>query len=368
MDSDGGRIKITQVPGPTRPVIRFTGRHSLDCDGTCVVFLAMFFRRTARLGVLLVMLPGYALSQESGPKVLILVEITDISGAAVPGATVQIQHVSPPNKFLGATNEVGEFHIQLAAGKYTVSIMDSGFKTLTQQIEVTNAENQRFDFVLQVGTCSPCVEVIATPPSDASQGGSTGSLLYPSTADKTSTAIESKLACHDVPYAKPLPPPGPACERDLFVRRGRPFMFAARNGIAYGISFNPEKHSELYLCAENRTDQSIELQFCCGTTLLDAIIIYNSDRHRVLSKSDELARKARSEGQQLVQACTCSGSVIVPAHTIQLFVSANISLDYSLSPGRYIITERNPQGDFHLKSDWTDDLPQSPAGLEVSIP
>jgi hypothetical protein len=332
----------------------------------------MLFQRSARLGVLLVMLPGYVLSQESRPKFPILVEVSDISGAVVVGATIQVHSISAPMKVLAATNEVGEFRIQLEAGKYTVSIMDSGFKTLTQQIEVTDVENQRFGFVLQIGTmCSPCVDVFegtAIRPSDAVQSGNTDSFLHPSTAGKTSTIIESTVACHDVSNAKPLPPPGPACERELFARRGRPFMFAARAGIAYGVSFNPEKHSELYLWAENRTDQASDyLLFCCEATLLDAIIIYNSARHRVLSKSDELARKALSEGRELVPVCTCSGSVIVPAHTIQLFDSADISADYSLGPGRYIISARNPPG-FHLKSDWSDDLPQAPAGLEVSIP
>jgi hypothetical protein len=328
----------------------------------------MLFRLCAGLCVLLVMLPGYVLSQESGPKVLVLVQLTDISGAVVPSAIVQVQRVSPPSKFLGATNELGELRLQLEAGKYTVSIMDSGFKTITQQITVSRVENQRFGFVLEIGTCSPCVEVTATPPSDAFQSGNTGSFLHPSMAGKTSLAIESTVACRDVPYATPLPPPGPACEQELFARRGRPYMFAARNGIAYGLSFNPEKHSELYLWAENTTDQCEDLLFCCATTLLGNIVIYSSDRHRVLSKSDGLARKALSEGRELVQVCTCSGSVNVLAHRIRLFDSADISLDYVLGPGRYIIAERNPPGSYHLKSDWTDDLPQAPAGLEVSIP
>jgi hypothetical protein len=137
-------------------------------------------------------------------------------------------------------------------------------------------------------------------------------------------------------------------------------MFAARNGIAYGISFNPEEHSELYLWAENRTDQPANLIFCCVSTLLEQIVIYNSDGHLVPSKSDELARKAHSEGREVVQVCTCSGSVTVPALTIQLFVSADISYGYTLGPGRYIVAER--------KSEENQDLTHVPRGLELSLP
>jgi hypothetical protein len=45
---------------------------------------------------------------------------------------------------------VGDFRIQSEAGKYTVSIIESGFKTLTQQVEVTSVEDQRFSFVLEI--------------------------------------------------------------------------------------------------------------------------------------------------------------------------------------------------------------------------
>ena len=75
------------------------------------------------------------------------------------GATVHGQGISAPTKFRGVTNEVGEFRIQLEAGTYIVSIMEFGFKTLTQQVEVTSVEDQRFSFVLEASPAAvpgPC--------------------------------------------------------------------------------------------------------------------------------------------------------------------------------------------------------------------
>jgi hypothetical protein len=121
----------------------------------------MLFRRLASLAVLLVTCQVYVLAQECRPKFQIVAEVSDPSGAVLVGATVQIQGISTPTKFRGTTNENGEFLIQLGAGKYTVSIGELGFKTRTQQIEVTSIEDQPFSFVLEIdslhsGYQGPC--------------------------------------------------------------------------------------------------------------------------------------------------------------------------------------------------------------------
>jgi hypothetical protein len=107
----------------------------------------------------MIMLPGYVLSQESRPKFQIVAGVSDASGAVLVGVAVQVQGISAAMKFHGATNELGKFRIQLAAGEYSVTIMELGFKTLTQQIEVTSVENQQFSFVLEpalVAATGPC--------------------------------------------------------------------------------------------------------------------------------------------------------------------------------------------------------------------
>lgn len=183
-----------------------------------------------------------------------------------------------------------------------------------------------------------------------------------------STSSGSTVSCADKPYAKDLPPPGPACEKELLARRGRPFMFPARDGIAYGVSSAPDEPSALYLWTDNQTDKAVSLPFCCVQTLFARIDIFDSAGRRVLSRTDQAEQKARAEGREMVQVCTCSGSSSVPPHTIQLFVSADISEGYALRPGHYTISERNPPATYNLKLDERQAAPHTPPGLAISIP
>ena len=138
--------------------------------------------------------------------------------------------------------------------------------------------------------------------------------------------IVSKFSCTDIADARELPPPGPGCEKELLARRGRPYMFPARSGIAFGVSSGPDKPSTVYLWVENQTDKTIDMLRCCGKTLNDHVEIFGSDAHRVLSKADQEQQKAGSEERKVVQICTCSGWSEVPAHAIQLLDSSDISV------------------------------------------
>jgi hypothetical protein len=102
----------------------------------------------------------------------------------------------------------------------------------------------------------------------------------------------SKISCSDLANAKELPPPGPACEKELFARRGKPYKFPARDGIAFGVSSEPDKPSTLHLWVENQTEETVNLHTCCGQTLYEHIDIYASDGHRILSKVDQDEEKA----------------------------------------------------------------------------
>ena len=182
------------------------------------------------------------------------------------------------------------------------------------------------------------------------QGGSINARSQES-GNANTASVESRVSCTDKPYAKDLPPPGPACEKELFARRGRPIMFSSRDGIAYGISSGPDNPSALYLWADNHTDKTVILPFCCVSTLFARVDIFDSKGHRVLSKTDQAELKARADGREIVQVCTCSGSSSVPPHTIQLFLFADISEGYTLPPGRYTISERNPPASYNLRPD-----------------
>jgi hypothetical protein len=124
----------------------------------------------------------------------------------------------------------------------------------------------------------------------------------------------------------------------------------------------------LYLWADNQTDKAASLYFCCVSTLFAHIDIFDSEGHRVLSKADRLEQKARSEGRETVEACTCSGWFSVSRHTIQLFVFADISEGYTLQSGRYTISERNPPALYNLRPDDHEATPHAPPGLDISIP
>ena len=198
-------------------------------------------------------------------------------------------------------------------------------------------------------------------------------------ADEISTGNESKISCTDIePLAKDLPSAVPACENELFARRGRPFMFHARNGVAVGVSYRLDKPAKLYLWFDNQTDKAETFYTCCGSTLFEHIDIFDSEWHRVLSAADKAEQKARSEGRQTVQLCTCSGSFSIAPHTIRLVDLAEITLGYTLQPGRYTISERNPPAPYNLTPDEhagatkvkpsLEGAPTAKTGLTISIP
>jgi hypothetical protein len=170
--------------------------------------------------------------------------------------------------------------------------------------------------------------------------------------DTANTTNESKITCTDIePNAKDLPLPGPACEKELFARRGRPFMFPTRDGIAVGVSYGLDKPAKLYLWFDNQTDKAKTFYVCCVSTLFENIDIFDSEGHRVLSTADNAEQKARSEGRETVQVCTCSGSLSLPPNTMRLVDSAYLTQQYTLQPGRYIISERNPPAPYNLTPD-----------------
>jgi hypothetical protein len=154
-------------------------------------------------------------------------------------------------------------------------------------------------------------------------------------ATNAAESSASAVACLD-PFASP--PDGKGCEEELFARRGRPVLFSAHDGVAYGVSANPSDNSTLYLWADNRTTQAVRVLTCCAQTLFEHIYVFDSLGQRVLSKTDHRL----STGEQMVQVCTCSPAFSIPPHTIQLVDAAKISQEYVVKSGSYTISERFP--------------------------
>jgi hypothetical protein len=159
-----------------------------------------------------------------------------------------------------------------------------------------------------------------------------------STEAPDSAAGGRAVACVDLFGTSGPLPDGKGCEEELFTRRGRPVLFSAHDGVAYGVSANPNDNSTLYLWADNRTTQTVRVLTCCAETLFEHIYVFDSLGQRVLSKADHRL----STGERMVKVCTCSPAFSIPQHTIQLVDAAEISREYVLKSGSYTISERFP--------------------------
>jgi hypothetical protein len=90
--------------------------------------------------------------------------VTDSSGAAIPGATVKITHTQTNDSRSVETNELGGYTIStVTPGTYNVEITKDGFRAFVSPNVLVNPNNVvRVDAPLQVGAISERVEVEAT--------------------------------------------------------------------------------------------------------------------------------------------------------------------------------------------------------------
>ena len=92
-------------------------------------------------------------------------EVTDQSGAVVPGAAMTLQNVATGTVRSSSTNSVGLFNFPfLPPGTYTLTVKKQGFKTfVTRNIVVRVNESVRRNVPLQVGEGAQEVAVSAHP-------------------------------------------------------------------------------------------------------------------------------------------------------------------------------------------------------------
>jgi len=79
--------------------------------------------------------------------------VTDPSGAALPGATVQVKNVSTGLIRTVTTNEVGRYRVpDLLVGQYEVQATLSGFRTVVESAIPLSVGSERvIDFSLPIG-------------------------------------------------------------------------------------------------------------------------------------------------------------------------------------------------------------------------
>jgi Carboxypeptidase regulatory-like domain len=115
------------------------------------------------LVILTVLVPSVRGQEVTGS---IVGTITDVSGAAVPGATVKATSVDRGTSFSDVSNDAGLYRIAaLPADNYTLTIEKSGFATVSHSAFVL-AVNQvaRIDVALKVGQVTETLRVSGAPP------------------------------------------------------------------------------------------------------------------------------------------------------------------------------------------------------------
>ncbi len=90
--------------------------------------------------------------------------VTDSNGAAIPGATVKINHVATQQARTATTDPNGYYVVtNLPIGGYAISVEYSGFKKLNKSGHNLVADGRlTIDFVLEAGAVTETVEITAT--------------------------------------------------------------------------------------------------------------------------------------------------------------------------------------------------------------
>ena len=93
-------------------------------------------------------------------------QVTDSTGAGIPGATVTIANHASGARRAAKTDDEGRFNFpQLQPGAYSIKVEAAGFEP--QQNDAVSAglgQKQTVDFVLKVAQAKQTVEVSGTPP------------------------------------------------------------------------------------------------------------------------------------------------------------------------------------------------------------
>lgn len=157
-----------------------------------------------------------------------------------------------------------------------------------------------------------------------------------------------------VPALADQPPVPPDCAPLDFAANGRPSMFPARDGIAYGISSPHEifrrdgpsaraMYVPIHVWIDNRTNQDQVFETCGPThEWVDTTGQWQSAVWRGVEVFDAHGR--RRTGSTLLSDCAANVRFIIPAHTCIGSKQEGLGLPNltdPLPPGRYFFTERD---------------------------
>jgi len=126
------------------------------------------FRRSCTLGFALITLLGLSAVAAFGQTIdgNVVGSVTDTSGAAVVGAEVTATNLATGVVANARTNESGAYRFDhLTVGTYSIGVKMTGFKTVSEKVDVQLNLTATRNLTLQPGAASETVEVSGTPPT-----------------------------------------------------------------------------------------------------------------------------------------------------------------------------------------------------------
>src|SRR5215472_4729040 len=130
------------------------------------------------LSALALLAAPWSFAQTTGANTIVG-NVTDTSGAVIPGAKVTVVNTDTNFHFEGQTNQDGYYYVPyLRPGVYNVTIEAQGFKRYVRdRIELRTNDQPRIDARLEVGTRAESVEVQAEAPVLETETATSGGVL-----------------------------------------------------------------------------------------------------------------------------------------------------------------------------------------------
>src|SRR5947207_1849579 len=140
-----------------------------------------------------------ALAQTTGAATIVG-NVTDSTGALIPGAKVTVVNRQTNFQFEGLTNQDGYYYIPyLRPGVYSVTVEAAGFKKYVREgLELRTNDAPRIDVKLEIGSLAETVEVMAAAPLLETETTVSGGIMEGSTVVKI--PILQKLTFRILPY------------------------------------------------------------------------------------------------------------------------------------------------------------------------
>lgn len=144
------------------------------------------------LALLVVLAAGAAFAQDTGS---IRGNVTDTTGAIVPGATVTLQNEATKFNRNIVTDAKGDYYFgAVSPGTYTITVEIPGFKMSSRKgMRMSQREAGSYDVVLEVGAQTERIEVTATREMIQTQTGAREGLITAETIDNLSIVGRSPL-------------------------------------------------------------------------------------------------------------------------------------------------------------------------------